>query len=44
VWCEEVPDTGEKVVEDGDKGSTTVLEESEDKTGLTVRGEGGCGG
>jgi hypothetical protein len=28
VWCVEVPDTGEKVVEDGDKGSTTVLEES----------------
>jgi hypothetical protein len=25
VWCVEVPDTGEKVVEDGDKGSTTVL-------------------
>jgi hypothetical protein len=34
VWCVEVPDTGEKVVEDGDQGSTTVLEESADETGL----------
>jgi hypothetical protein len=30
----EVPDTGEKVVEDGDKGSTTVLQESAVETGL----------
>jgi len=34
VWCVEVPDTCEKVVEDGDKGSTTVLEESAGETGL----------
>ena len=34
VWCVEVPDTGEKVVEDGDKGSTTVLQESAVETGL----------
>ncbi len=32
-----VPNTGEKVVEDGDKGSTTSLEKAGGETGL-VRG------
>jgi hypothetical protein len=30
----EVPNAGEKVVEDGDEGSTTVLEEAGSETGL----------
>ncbi len=34
VWCVEVPNTGEKVVEDGDKGSATVLEKEGGETGL----------
>ncbi len=35
VWYVEVPTTGEKVVEDGDKGMTTVLEKTDSETGLT---------
>ena len=34
VWCVEVPNTGEEVVKDGDKGSTTVLEKAGSETGL----------
>jgi hypothetical protein len=34
VWCVEVPNTGEKVVEDGDEGSTTVSEKTGSETGL----------
>jgi hypothetical protein len=30
----EVPDTGEKVVENGDKGSATVFEKAGGETGL----------
>jgi len=33
VWCVEVPDPGEEVVENGDEGSTTVLKEVERDTG-----------
>ena len=35
VWCVEVPNAGEEVVEDGDKGSATVLEKVGSETGLT---------
>ena len=34
VWCVEVPNAGEKVVEDGDEGSTSVLEKTGSETGL----------
>ena len=33
----EVPNTGEKVVEDGEEGSTSVLEKTGSETGLTGR-------
>ena len=35
VWCVEVPNTGEEVVKDGDKGSAAVLEKAWSETGLT---------
>jgi hypothetical protein len=35
VWRVEVPNAGEKVVEDGDEWSTAVLEKARSDTGLT---------
>ncbi len=46
MWCVEVPDPGEEVVENGDEGSVTVLKETEGDTGR-IGGfmfEGGTGG
>jgi hypothetical protein len=49
VWCVQVPNTGEEVVEDGDEGGTAVLEKAGSEAGLAggfifgrgLRGPGG---